>query len=64
MNEQVITIASTSPGFLGFASECVDCKEIFDPVKERLLGNVIVVDTLKMPMKLQNDYAMHIRLLL
>lgn len=47
MNEQVITIASTSPGFLDFASECVDCKEIFDPVKERLLGNVIVVDTLQ-----------------
>lgn len=47
MNEQVITIASTSPGFLGFASECVDCKEIFDPVKERLLGNVIVVDALQ-----------------
>lgn len=47
MNEQVITIASTNPGFLGFASECVDCKEIFDPVKERLLGNVIVVDTLQ-----------------
>lgn len=47
MNEQVITIASTSPGFLGFASECVDCKEIFDPVKERLLSNVIVVDTLQ-----------------
>lgn len=47
MNEQVITIASTSPGFLGFASECVDCKETFDPVKERLLGNVIVVDTLQ-----------------
>lgn len=47
MNEQVITIASISPGFLGFASECVDCKEIFDPVKERLLGNVIVVDTLQ-----------------
>lgn len=47
MNEQVITIASTSPGFLGFASACVDCKEIFDPVKERLLGNVIVVDTLQ-----------------
>lgn len=47
MNEQVITIVSTSPGFLGFASECVDCKEIFDPVKERLLGNVIVVDTLQ-----------------
>lgn len=47
MNEQVITIASTSPGFLGFASECVDCKEIFGPVKERLLGNVIVVDTLQ-----------------
>lgn len=47
MNEQVITIASTSPGFLGFASECVDCKEIFDHVKERLLGNVIVVDTLQ-----------------
>lgn len=47
MNEQVLTIASTSPGFLGFASECVDCKEIFDPVKERLLGNVIVVDTLQ-----------------
>ena len=47
MNEQVITIASTRPGFLGFASECVDCKEIFDPVKERLLGNVIVVDTLQ-----------------
>lgn len=47
MNEQVITIASTSPGFLGFVSECVDCKEIFDPVKERLLGNVIVVDTLQ-----------------
>lgn len=47
MNEQVITIASTSPGFLGFASECVDCKEIFDPVKERLLANVIVVDTLQ-----------------
>jgi len=47
MNEQVITIASTSLGFLGFASECVDCKEIFDPVKERLLGNVIVVDTLQ-----------------
>lgn len=47
MNEQVITIASTSPGFLGFASECVDCKDIFDPVKERLLGNVIVVDTLQ-----------------
>ena len=47
MNEQVITIASTSPGILGFASECVDCKEIFDPVKERLLGNVIVVDTLQ-----------------
>lgn len=47
MNEQVIMIASTSPGFLGFASECVDCKEIFDPVKERLLGNVIVVDTLQ-----------------
>ena len=43
----MITIASTSPGFLGFASECVDCKEIFDPVKERLLGNVIVVDTLQ-----------------
>lgn len=47
MNEQVITVASTSPGFLGFASECVDCKEIFDPVRERLLGNVIVVDTLQ-----------------
>lgn len=47
MNEQVITIASTSPGFLGFASECVDCEAIFDPVKERLLGNVLVVDTLQ-----------------
>ena len=47
MNEQVITVASSSPGFLGFASECVDCKEIFDPVRERLLGNVIVVDTLQ-----------------
>ena len=47
MNEQVITIASTSPGFLGFASECVDCESIFDPVKERLLGNVLVVDTLQ-----------------
>ena len=47
MNEQVITIASTSPGFLGFASECVDCKEIFDPVKDRLLGNVVVMDTLQ-----------------
>ena len=46
-NEQVITIASTSPGFLGFASECVDCKEIFDPVKDRLLGNVVVMDNLQ-----------------
>lgn len=47
MNEQVITIASTSPGFLAFANECVDCKEIFNPVKDRLLGNVVVVDTLE-----------------
>ena len=47
VNEQVITIASTSPGFLGFASECVDCKEIFDPVKDRLLGNVVVMDNLQ-----------------
>lgn len=47
LNEQIVTIASASPGFVGFASDCVDCKDIFNPVKERLLGNVIVVDTLQ-----------------
>ncbi len=46
-NEQVVTIASTSPGFIDFANHCVDCDDMFIPVRNRLLGNVVVVDTLE-----------------
>ena len=46
-NEQVVMIASSSPGFIDFASNCVDCDALFDPVKNRLLGNVVVMDNLE-----------------
>ncbi len=40
-------IADATPGFIDWANACVDCDEKYDVVKDRLLGNVAVVDTLE-----------------
>lgn len=45
-NQQKI-IASSAKGYLGWANECVDCDAKYDAVKNRLLGNVLVIDTLE-----------------
>jgi chromosome segregation protein len=47
LNEQVVTIATSCPGFIDFANNCVECDELYTPAKNRLLGNVLVVDTLE-----------------
>ncbi len=45
-NQQVF-VAEQSKGYIGLASECVTCHEKYNDVRDRLLGNVIVVDTLE-----------------
>lgn len=47
INEQVLTIASTCPGMIDWANALVDCEDIFIPVRDRFLNNVLVVDTLE-----------------
>lgn len=39
-------IASQSKGFLGWANESVSCKEMFYDLRDRLLGNVLIIDNL------------------
>lgn len=45
-NQQTF-IAQESPGYIGFANECVTCDNKYNNVRDRLLGNVVVVDTLE-----------------
>ena len=40
-------IASQAKGYLGWASESVECNAKYDIVKEHLLGNVLIMDTLE-----------------
>lgn len=46
-NETQNLIAKESKGFMGWANQCVDCREVYTNVKDRLLGNVLVIDTLE-----------------
>lgn len=39
-------IASQSRGYLGWASESVTCDSQFDDLRDRLLGNVLIIDNL------------------
>lgn len=39
-------IASQSKGYLGWANESVECKEIYNDLRDRLLGNVLIIDNL------------------
>lgn len=43
--EQCI-IAEQSPGFLGWANDSVECDSKYDVIKDRLLANVLIVDSL------------------
>ncbi|MDO4378448.1 MAG: chromosome segregation protein SMC [Erysipelotrichia bacterium] len=45
-NKEHLFIAENSPGFLGLASDFVDCDEKYDVVVLSLLGNVLVCDDL------------------
>ena len=40
-------IAIQSPGAIGWASHCVECHPRYNNVRDRLLGNIFVVDTLE-----------------
>lgn len=46
VNKDSMVICENTSGFLGLASDFVDCKEEFDVVVLNLLGNVIVCDNL------------------
>ena len=46
MNEDHLTIARHTVGFLGCACDFVDNESVFDIVKQSLLGNVLVCDNL------------------
>lgn len=46
MNRDHLMLAQNSVGFLGCASEFVENEEIFDVVRDALLGNVLVCDNL------------------
>lgn len=39
-------IASGSKGFLGWANESVTCDAMYNDLRDRLLGNVLIIDTL------------------
>lgn len=43
-NQQII--ATNCPGYIGWAYELVECESRYVDVRDRLLGNVLVVDTL------------------
>lgn len=45
-NENQNTIASNSEGFIGWADDLVNSHPKYDGVKKRLLGNILVFDTL------------------
>ena len=47
LNAQQEMLASSCPGFIGLASDCVDCEEKYLDVRDRLLGNVVVMDNLE-----------------
>ncbi|MDD7281426.1 MAG: chromosome segregation protein SMC [Erysipelotrichaceae bacterium] len=47
MNSQIQFIASNAQGYIGWANECVDCKEKYNLVRDRLLGNILVIDNLE-----------------
>ena len=40
-------ICENTEGYLGIAADFVRCEEMYDPVVQRLLGNVLVVDTME-----------------
>ncbi|MGI6510926.1 MAG: chromosome segregation protein SMC [Catenisphaera adipataccumulans] len=40
-------IASETPGYIAWANDCAACDPRYDAVKDRLLGNVLVIDTLE-----------------
>ncbi|MBQ4253020.1 MAG: AAA family ATPase, partial [Erysipelotrichaceae bacterium] len=47
VNKEHLFVAEHTDGFLGLASDFVDCEEKFDGVLLSLLGNVLVTDNLK-----------------
>lgn len=47
MNSQILFIASQAQGYIGWANELVDCDGKYNFVKDRLLGNILVIDTLE-----------------
>ncbi|MBQ6654147.1 MAG: chromosome segregation protein SMC [Erysipelotrichaceae bacterium] len=46
VNNDHLFVCENTPGFLGLASDFVDCKEMFDVVILSLLGNVLVTEDL------------------
>ena len=40
-------IASETPGYIAWANDCAACDPRYDAVKDRLLGNALVIDTLE-----------------
>lgn len=47
LNPKQETIASTCPGYVDLANHCVKCDEKYEAVRDRLLGNVVVMDSLE-----------------
>lgn len=47
VNDAQDVICNNFEGFLGYASEFVDCDEIYDPVVDSLLQNIAVTENLK-----------------
>ncbi|MCF0105844.1 MAG: AAA family ATPase [Holdemanella sp.] len=46
-NDTQQLIASNAKGFIGWASELVECKDRYNTLRDRLLGNILVMDTLE-----------------
>ena len=54
VSKEAEVICDNFAGFLGFASEFVECDEVFDIVNNSLLNNIIVCDNLENGNKLSN----------
>ena len=46
-NDTQQLIASNAKGYIGWANDLVDCKDRYIKLRDRLLGNILVIDTLE-----------------
>lgn len=47
LHPDAITVCEHANGYLGVASDFVECEDVYDVLSKNLLGNVIVVDTIE-----------------